>query len=268
MRKPEYSPDWPPSFKTVFDYDSREIFGDGSVPHYTMMYQNRFQLVMDLVSRHVPANARILDLAAAQGNYTLELAERGYNVTWNDIRGELADYVRSKYEKGTVSYLAGNIFEVEPMEFDAVLLLECMEHAAHPDDMLRKVEGLVKPGGVLIVTTPNGAYLINKQPRFSECTNPEMYESIQFQPDSDGHIFLLHSDEIHHFASSAGLQVVEEMCFGNPLTCGHVKLRYLHGIIPASVIRASETWLRAKLASVPRVARFIHYGMAFVLRKK
>jgi len=66
--------------------------------------------------------------AAAQGNYILALAEQGYDVMWNDIRAELADYVKLKYERGTVAYKAGNAFEMDVPEcFDVVLALEIIE---------------------------------------------------------------------------------------------------------------------------------------------
>ena len=47
----------------------------------------------------------MLDLAAGQGNFSLALAERGYRVTWNDLRGDLEGYVRLKLDS-VRSYVA------------------------------------------------------------------------------------------------------------------------------------------------------------------
>jgi len=108
------------------------VFGDFSDPHYTILYHNRLHRVVDLVMRYTRPGGKILDLAAAQGNYTLTLAEHSYDVTWNDIRAELADYIKLKYECGTVAYMAGNAFEMDVLEcFDVDFALEIIEHVAH-----------------------------------------------------------------------------------------------------------------------------------------
>ncbi|MEO7724719.1 MAG: hypothetical protein ABIU29_08545 [Chthoniobacterales bacterium] len=36
-----------------------------------------------------------------------------YEVTWNDMRGELADYVRLKQEFGTIHFAPGNAFNID-----------------------------------------------------------------------------------------------------------------------------------------------------------
>ena len=81
----------------------------------------------------------MFDPAAGQGNFSLALAERGYRVTWNDLRVDLAGYVRLKHEHGEIEFAPGNAFALEfPEPFDAVLMTEVIEHVAHPDDFLAK----------------------------------------------------------------------------------------------------------------------------------
>ena len=72
MRHPVPKPDWPESFVLSFAYDRLEVFGDSSDTHHTIGYQNRLQRVLDMVKRHARPGAKILDLAAAQGNYTCD----------------------------------------------------------------------------------------------------------------------------------------------------------------------------------------------------
>jgi 2-polyprenyl-6-hydroxyphenyl methylase/3-demethylubiquinone-9 3-methyltransferase len=85
----------------------------------------------------------------AQGNVSLALAELGYRVTWNDLRADLADYVRLKYETGSITFAPGNTFELAFAErFDAVLATDVIEHVAHQDEFLRQLAGLARPGGV------------------------------------------------------------------------------------------------------------------------
>jgi 2-polyprenyl-6-hydroxyphenyl methylase/3-demethylubiquinone-9 3-methyltransferase len=45
----------------------------------------------------------------------------GPEVTWNDLRSELADYVRLKEDTGKVKFASGNAFELDVSHpFDAV----------------------------------------------------------------------------------------------------------------------------------------------------
>jgi len=250
MKQPVPQSDWLESWRKSFACDRKEVFGDCSDPHYTIGYQNRLHHVVDLVKRHArPGGTKILDLAAAQGNYTLTLAEHGYDVMWNDIRAELADYVKLKYERGTVAYKVGNAFEIDVPEcFDVVLALEIIEHVAHPDVFLQQTLRLVKPGGILIVSTPNGGYFRHHGPKFFECRDSSVYEEMQFKPDADGHIFCLNPAEAQQLARNAGLEVIEMALFNTVSTMGHLKLRYLH--LPTRIILAVERsaqWIPMRL---------------------
>lgn len=239
MRRVAYDQKWTESWKNAHRYDELEIWGLTTPLSrgHAIAYQVRMDKTLELISAVVPREARILDIAAAQGNYSLRLAEMGYNVVWNDLREELAGYVRLKHEYGRIEFCPGNAFEIaQDEEFDCVLIAEIIEHVAHPDDFLNKVARLVKPGGFVVMSTPNGGYFLNNLPKFSECKNPAQYEKIQFKPDGDGHIFLLHSDEIDHLGAQAGLHLQKHHLFTNPLTVGHLKLGLLLRFLPDDLV--------------------------------
>ena len=254
MKRVPLDPSWPVSVKESHHYDEIEFWGNRTSPGYTNAYRNRFQIAIDLVAASAPPPARVLDLAAAQGNFSLKLAEMGYDVVWNDLRAELADYVKLKYESGTVTYQPGNIFELpegQLGQFDVVLATEIIEHVAHPDQFLAKLATFLKKDGSIVLTTPNGHYFRNNLPRFSDCPDPSIYESVQFKPNADGHIFLLHLDEVQLLAGRAGLQVEKLVIFTNPLTNGHIKTAPLLRILPGQVIQLFEAISRR----LPMLAR-------------
>jgi 2-polyprenyl-3-methyl-5-hydroxy-6-metoxy-1,4-benzoquinol methylase len=234
-------PQWPDSWKKSYEYDLQEVYGQVADRGYVYAYDNRRRHAIALLSEALAPPARIIDIGAAQGNFSLQLAEMGYEVTWNDLRGELVDYVRLKHERGTLHFAVGNAFELRFQNpFDAVLITEIIEHVAHPDNFLRKVAELLRPGGFVVMTTPNGGYFRNSLPRFSDCSNPAVYEAVQFKPDADGHIFLLHLDEVYRLASSPGLRVDKSELFTNPLTNGHMKLGHALKVLPRSFVDLAE----------------------------
>jgi 2-polyprenyl-6-hydroxyphenyl methylase/3-demethylubiquinone-9 3-methyltransferase len=95
--------------------------------------------------------------------------------------------------------------------FDGVLLCEVIEHVAHPDQFMTHVSRLLKPGGIAVMTTPNGLYFKNDLPRFLDCPDPSVFESVQFKPNSDGHILLLWPDEVRRLAAQSYLLIEEQV---------------------------------------------------------
>lgn len=263
MKQPQVQPDWPAAWRTSFDHDCVEFWGSRANLGYTLAYQERFRATLEMVRRVVPGGGTILDIGAAQGNFSLALAEAGYCVTWNDFRADLIDYVKLKYERGTLDFVPGNIFELDfPECFDCVLLTEVIEHVAHPDLLLQRVASLVKPGGYIVLSTPNGGYFRNQLPKFSTFANPAIYESVQFQPDADGHIFLLHPDELVSLSKTANLAVEQLIFLANPLISGHLKLGHLLPYLPQKIVLASQKLIRCW----PWLARKISVGMLALLR--
>lgn len=255
VKRVKPQPDWPQSWKESYFYDQSEIYGEISHHGYAYAYDNRRRETLRLLTEVLAPGARILDVAAAQGNFSLALAELGFDVTWNDLRAELADYVRLKHERGKIEYAAGNAFELAfPSLFDAVLITEIIEHVAHPDDFLAKAAALVRPGGYLVMTTPNGGYFKNSLPKFSECADASVFESAQFKPNAGGHIFLLHVDEIEPLAKRAGLVVEKIALLTNPLTAGHLKTEPLLKILPRGIVAVAESVTRSLPSTLKKKA--------------
>lgn len=265
MRRVILQDSWPESWKYSYPYDLIEIYQEGAKTGYAYAYANRRKHTLEMVQKVAKPGASVLDVAAAQGNFSLLLAEMGYEVTWNDLRTELADYVQLKHECGLIHFAPGNVFDLNAAgKFDVVLITEIIEHVAHPDEFLRKISRLSKPGGHIVMTTPNGRYVRNHLPKFSDCADPSQFEGKQFQPNADGHIFLLHPDEIESLARQAGLNVIETETFTNLLTNGHLKTERLLKVLPANAVSLGEKISR----SLPlRIRHKVCTGMAVLLQR-
>lgn len=246
--EPEH--DWPPLWRECHYYDRLEVWRDPvdvtrATKGYVCAYANRRRRTLDALVSVCPPPARILDVAAAQGNFSIALAGLGYRVTWNDMRSELVGYVKRKAPTdASIEYIDGNFYDIEgmgpPTTWDGVVALEVIEHVAHPDRFIKALAALLRPGGAVVLSTPNGGYFLNNLPRFSDCPDPSVFESVQFKPNSDGHIFLLYEDELRRFAAEAGLEVHSIDFTTNPLTAGHIKLRYILSLLPDWTIRVGE----------------------------
>ena len=165
---------------------------------------------------------------------------------------------------GEISFVPGNCLEVKfDRLFDCLLLGEVIEHVAYPDKFLKSLVKLVKKGGFIVLTTPNGEYFKNSLPKYSDFPNPEIFESTQFGPDGDDHIFLLHESELRGWARNLGLEVLRYDLFGNYLTCGHIKLQKLLNLLPGFIAKNTEIITQF----MPhRLKRKLCYGSCLVLK--
>ena len=107
------------------------------------------------VEHYLPKDGRILDFGAGNGELVELLLDRRYQVAaYEPSRGRegyLLDHLGGR--DGFLGVLGPESQE----QFDAVLMVEVIEHILDQefDRALRRVRGMLKEGGTLIVTTPN-----------------------------------------------------------------------------------------------------------------
>jgi ubiquinone/menaquinone biosynthesis C-methylase UbiE len=134
----------------------------------------RTKMALSLACR-LPAR-RILDLGSGEGEASVALAKAtGAQVVCADI-SELA--VRRCRDRGFESHLVQLGHSKLPFSeasFDLVYMTEVIEHLANPDGAIEEVRRILRPGGHLVLSTPNLACLPNRallllgvQPLFSE----------------------------------------------------------------------------------------------------
>lgn len=95
--------------------------------------------------------ASILDIGCANGNKVLFYRERGYRAKGIDLSEEATAYGRREHG---LDLLRSSIEDYATDErFDAILMLEVIEHIRDPWVWARKVSELLRPGGLVVVTT-------------------------------------------------------------------------------------------------------------------
>jgi 2-polyprenyl-6-hydroxyphenyl methylase/3-demethylubiquinone-9 3-methyltransferase len=183
---------------------------------------------------------KALEVAAGGGGLATCLVATGCDVVVNDLREKEITASLSEFQNGErIRVESGNVFDLSSEQigrFDLVVACEIIEHVAHPGELLAHLRSFLKSDARLLLTTPNGSYFRNKLPTYAEVENLDDLEARQFQPDADGHLFLLTPRELSGLAASAGL-FVERLCvWGTPMLSGHAAFRYLAGL---PLLRAS-----------------------------
>lgn len=99
---------------------------------------------------------RVLDVGSGLGFFSERAHKRGAEVVACDIGPGLLEKTRARVGCETVVADACALLEkFEADSFDVVISSECIEHTRDPDEALRQMAALVKPGGYLAVSTPN-----------------------------------------------------------------------------------------------------------------
>lgn len=125
--------------------------------------------VQQALRRHVAPGARVLDYGSYFGNFALACAASGFAVeaadSYSGYGDALAPCVRLQQASGVVVH----DFVTEGYDlgggagFDAVICAGVIEHMPHtPRPLLETLNRLLVPGGILILDTPNLAYLYRR----------------------------------------------------------------------------------------------------------
>ncbi|HTT32386.1 MAG TPA: class I SAM-dependent methyltransferase [Methylomirabilota bacterium] len=105
-----------------------------------------------LPALRLPTQARILDApCGGLGALTLALIERGYRAVGADLDAETERALGGAFTKVNLDAP----FPWPDQSFDAVISTEGIEHLENHFSFLREVCRILKPGGLLILTTPN-----------------------------------------------------------------------------------------------------------------
>lgn len=111
-----------------------------------------------LLAPHAPARGRLLDVGAGQGLFLDVAREAGFAVAGCDVSESVARFHAGR----GIEFRAGTVEEAfrEPASFDAITLWQTLEHTLDPVRTLTHVRGLLRPGGIALVSVPNTAGMV------------------------------------------------------------------------------------------------------------
>ncbi|WP_246150747.1 class I SAM-dependent methyltransferase [Streptomyces qinzhouensis] len=160
--------------------------------------------------------AVVLDVGCGDGTAAATAApllagHRIIGVDWSQdalrrARTRLTDVVRGELGTGRLPFRAGAA--------DAVLFSEVIEHLVDPDSALDELRRVLRPGGHLMLSTPNLAAWYNRalllagvQPVFSEVS----LRGIHGRPGREvvGHLRLYTARALREFVAASGFEVVK-----------------------------------------------------------
>lgn len=112
------------------------------------------ELILNTLARLSGSKGHLLEVGCFEGQFMWAARELGWNVTGTEISQASVNYARENWR---LDVHLGTLEEVNfPSErFDAVVLLDVIEHLPDPRRTLDEVNRVLRAGGALYVWTPN-----------------------------------------------------------------------------------------------------------------
>ncbi|HMB21866.1 MAG TPA: methyltransferase domain-containing protein [Anaerolineales bacterium] len=139
------------------DYQYRALHSGH--PMQRFWHGGKLTMIDQLVRPHLNAGSRLLEIGCGAGNLLLQATVPGSYPVGLDLSMQALTFVRSRLRETTSGFACTqSIGEALPFpagSFDCVLLSEVIEHLDAPQTSIIEAARVLKPGGRLLVTTPN-----------------------------------------------------------------------------------------------------------------
>ena len=153
-----------------FDYHS--VAGDyqyralhSGHPMQRFWHRGKLTMIDQLIRPRLRAGSRLLEIGCGAGNLLLQAVVPGSYPVALDLSMQALTFVRSRLEEANSDTQApsgfactqaiGEYLPLEDESFDCVLMSEVIEHLEVPQISIREAARVLRPGGRLLITTPN-----------------------------------------------------------------------------------------------------------------
>ena len=120
-----------------------------------------YRLAIDVINPYLKNNRLdILDIGCGAGTISFYLASMGHRVTGIDISQKAINECRKSAKKinfENTEFIRASFPEefVLKKQFDAIIFTEVIEHISNDKQALKKIYKLLKPNGILVLSTPS-----------------------------------------------------------------------------------------------------------------
>jgi SAM-dependent methyltransferase len=160
--------------------------------------------------------ASAFDIGCGSGFFLAFLREKGWTVAGVDSAAEHVDYAQKSLGLRDVVIAQWPQYDAGAATYDLVSLIHVLEHLPDPVEGMRKAAGLLKPGGYLLVETPN----VNAFARYVFSGRCNLF-------DAPRHLCLFSRATFNACAAAAGLKTVSLTTYSPSLDGYRESLRYL-----------------------------------------
>ncbi len=118
-------------------------------------YRKQYNRRLDLIEKYAGGKGRLLDIGCGGGFFLQAARERGWEPHGIEIVPPFVQFAREELCLENVDKTPFEEKVYPDHHFDVVVLWDLIEHLPHPMGYLEKINKILRPGGLLILWTPN-----------------------------------------------------------------------------------------------------------------
>lgn len=205
------------------------------------------------VLRRYGPSGRLFELGCAYG-FFLDEARRHWQVTGIDVSAEATAYACQKLG---LAVRHGDLLdtELEESSYDVVVLWDTIEHLAHPSAYTERLAQMLRPGGILALTTGDVNSLMARL--------RGRHWRLYYPPE---HLHFFSRGTIRRLLEQAGLEIKEVRSVGFSRSLDTMLFRMF---ADRKGRFAAELYKAAKRAGVTRFSVYLNFGdIMFVVAQK
>lgn len=124
--------------------------------HKALLMWNHVRAIPQLYKLGNHKALDVLDIGCFNGFFVKELRDRGFNAIGVDFNRKALEFGRRVYGLGAfISDETLHDLVAGRQSFDAITIFEVIEHLENYTELIEQAISLLRPGGVLIISTPN-----------------------------------------------------------------------------------------------------------------
>lgn len=152
-----YKADWPS------ERELKEGYEESIDKQYFGLVEERrrsFQYLIEQIERRLP-KGKLLDVGCGEGTLVDIAVKRGWEAEGIEPNKNFVKWAKKNYG---VKIKQGSVFneKLEKNSYDAITLLDVIEHVPDPILFLKRCRELLKDGGYIVISTPNFGSLFSR----------------------------------------------------------------------------------------------------------
>ncbi|WKW50272.1 class I SAM-dependent methyltransferase [Rhodomicrobium lacus] len=135
-------------------------------------HEHRYRFCLDIVE-----GQRVLDIACGEGYGSALLASRAEKVWGVDIDRQAVDHANQTYKRDNLRFFFGSCSAIPlpDASVDVIVSFETIEHHDEHEEMIKEIRRLLRPGGALIISSPDKRFYSDERKFRNEFHVKELY---------------------------------------------------------------------------------------------